>query len=138
MLHRNQRDRDVRRETDRLPPVAFLYGGEARAADEIEIAKRYNGARDALFREAIQRRKIQVVIMVVGHQHDVNRRQVFKANAGGVAPPGTGPGDRAAAFGPDGVGQDVEAVHLDEKRRVTDRGHQKRAFPDPGSRRGAG
>lgn len=138
VLRRNQRDRHLRRETDRLPPVALLHCGDARAANEIEIAQRYNRARDALFRETTQRRKIQVVIMVVGDQHDVNRRQLLKANARVLTPPGAGPGDRAAPFGPDGVGQDVEAVHLDQKRRVADRGHHKLSLPDPGRRRGSG
>ncbi|MCY1295228.1 hypothetical protein D9M70_445580 [compost metagenome] len=64
-----------------------------------------------------------MVVVVVGDEHDVDRRQIVKLDAGGVVALRSGKGERAGATRPDGVGENVHAVHLDEQRRVADHRH---------------
>jgi len=81
-----------------------------------------------LFGETAQCGEIEMIVMVVRHEHDIDGGQFLKANARVAVPLGACPGNRAASFRPDGIGEDVETVHLDEKRRMTDGDHGKVAF----------
>jgi hypothetical protein len=58
--------------------------------------------------------------VVVAEQHHVDGRQVAEAEAGRPQPLGSGEGERADAFAPHRVGEDVEALGLDEESGVVD------------------
>ena len=134
VLRGNQGYRYVGRHTDRLPPIKLIHGGDACTLDEVEIAKGHDSARCSLFRETLQGRKIKVIIMIVGHQHNINRGQMFKTDAGPKVPFGTHPWYRAATVRPNWIGENVKTIHLNKESGVTDRGHTDHAFRDKGDR----
>jgi len=96
MLCRDQRDHDIRRDTDRLPPVVFFHIGNARSPDEGEVAERHDGSRRMLFGETAQCGEIEMIVMVMRHEHDIDGGQFLKANARVAVPLGACPGNRAA------------------------------------------
>jgi len=115
-----------------------IHRRNACAPHEIEVAQRHYDAARCLFRETFQRGKIKMIVMIVGDEHKVDRRQVFKPDTGLGATPGTCPRYRAAAVRPDRVCQDVEAIQLNEEGCVTDGGYGERSFRDAGDRDGSG
>src|SRR5436305_12503961 len=70
-----------------------------------------------------------MVVMRMRDEHRVERRQIIERDAGVIDPLRAGPRRRAGAFRPDGVDQDVDALRLDEHRRMADEGDaQRRSF----------
>jgi hypothetical protein len=57
----------------------------------MEIAKGHNGARHSPFCKTLESRNIKVIIMVVGDQHSIKRRKVFKTDTGLTVPLGAYP-----------------------------------------------
>jgi hypothetical protein len=82
VLRGDNRYRYFLRKADRLPPVELIHGGYACAVDEITVTEHGYGALNPLFCETLQRGKIQMVIVIVGHENCINERQVFKTDAG--------------------------------------------------------
>jgi hypothetical protein len=68
--------------------------------------------------EALDRRDVQVVVVIVRDQHDVDRRQILERQAGPRDPARAGERQRARALRPVGIGQDVHAVELEQQRRM--------------------
>ena len=60
--------------------------------------------------------------MVVADDDRVNGRQVLEGDAGSVEARGADPAEGAGALGPDGVGEDVQALGLDQEGGVVDEG----------------
>src|SRR5438034_122377 len=65
-------------------------------------------------------RQIGVVVVVVRQRHEVDRRQRVERDTRRDQPLRPGERHRARALGEDRVGQERDAVHADEKRRVAD------------------
>ena len=131
------------------PPSAVTSGGDlapsatsrARARRTIPCAPRRRRVAEARVDRGLprrleprERRQVHVVVVVVADEHDVDRRQVVEAQA--RRPAATRADDRRRALGPRRVRQDVEAVHLDEERRVVD--ERRRAGGRPRRTRGGG
>ena len=63
-----------------------------------------------------------MVVMVVADEGDVDAGQVVPADAGLAEAFWANPGERTGSFGPDGVGEDVEAGVLEQHGGVVDEG----------------
>jgi hypothetical protein len=61
-----------------------------------------------------------VVIVIMAEKYGVDRREVFKAKAGGAMALGSGKGDRADPARPDGIGEQVEPLGLEKYGGVVD------------------
>src|SRR5215472_2935295 len=75
-------------------------------------------------REPPYRRLVEMVVVIVRDEHDVDRRQVLEGDTGwrkALHPHRAG--ERAQPLAPHGVGENVHAVELYEKRGVTDPRH---------------
>ena len=55
--------------------------------------------------EASKCRQIEMIVVIVAHDHCIDWRQVFEADSGRSHTFGTGKRDGAAALGPDGIGE---------------------------------
>ena len=93
------------------------------------VAERRDDARAMRGGEPRQRRDIEMIVVAVRHQHDVDRRQVGKRDAGIVDPLRPDEAERRRALRPDRIEQDIEARGLDQKAGVADIGDApSRAF----------
>ena len=81
-----------------------------------------NGVHQRLRREPSHRLAIEVVVVIVRQDRDINMRQIAKPERGRDHAPGPDEAERRRAFGQVCVGQDVDAVEL----------QQKCCMPDPG------
>jgi hypothetical protein len=70
--------------------------------------------------EALQRVQIEVIVVIVAHQHDVDARQLFEREARWPDPTRPAPLHRAHAIGVHRVGQHVQSRKLQQQRRVVD------------------
>jgi hypothetical protein len=72
--------------------------------------------------ETVNRRFVQVVVMVVADQNRVDGREVFKPDAGRGDALDASEEEGGQAAVEDGVREDVDSIHLDKKRGVPDPG----------------
>jgi len=63
-----------------------------------------------------------MVVVVVAEKDGVDTREIVERNAGVAAAARADGGERAHAFGPDGIGEDVEFALLEEEGGVVDKG----------------
>ena len=82
MLCGDQGYRYLFRETDRLPPVEFIHGGNACAVDKATVAEGCYGPLNPSPCEALQGGKVQMIIVIVGNKDCIDGGQVFKTDAG--------------------------------------------------------
>ena len=77
------------------------------------------------FDEALQCRDVQMIVVIVRHDHDIDGRQIVEGDSrrSGASRPGEGHG--ACALRPDGIRQDVETRRLDQQCRMADHGHHE-------------
>jgi len=114
---RNDRDRlDVERLTPvelayTLDPVSFEHRTIAQPDDELGIV---------LFRERIQGGDVHMIVVVVTDEDKIDRRKLGECQSRGMTSAWTDKREGARAFGPDRVGQQVDAVELNECRGVVD------------------
>src|SRR5436190_18207231 len=122
--------RGARRHT--LPPVE-LCRDDAVTPHERAVAERREDPRPL---EALERGDVEVIVVIVADQHEVDRRKVFEANAGRAVAVRAGERDGRCAVRPDRISKNVDAVELDERRRVIDECDAQLAVADaPGRRR---
>src|SRR5712664_4144756 len=76
-----------------------------------------------------------MIVMIVAQQNRIDWREVLKAQAGRTVPPRTQPSNRAGAFRPDWIGEDIPSVHLDEHRGVINEGDAQATLADLKRRR---
>ena len=77
--------------------------------------------------EPLDRRDVQVVVVIVRDQDDVDRRQILEREAGRRDPARAGERHGLARSDQLRIGQDVDAVELDQQGRVADPGHGRGA-----------
>ena len=95
MPQRNRGDGQVGGEFDPLMPVeAFRRDGGIVGTHHGVVAERRDDARPVGRRQPRQRRDIEMVVMAVGHQHRIDRRQRVERDAGIVDPFRPGKADR--------------------------------------------
>src|SRR5213594_4815942 len=73
--------------------------------------------------EPSDRRLVQVIVVVMRDHDRVDRREIFELETGGRHPPRPRERHRARSARPVGVGENVDAVQLDQQGRMTDPGH---------------
>lgn len=105
-----------------MPPVEFVDFSESEAAQrgcEPKGAKDEGAMRSG---DALQRGPVEMVVVVVADEQDLNRRQIFEADAGSAVALGAGELHGTRAARPDRVGEDIEAAGLEQNRGVIDEG----------------
>ena len=129
------RESNALREGNGLPPVDVLRARNAVALEKPRVAESRDDARMKRRHQPTERRQIHVIVVVVAQQHDIDRRQVLEPDSRWRMAPGSRPAHRTRALRPDRVGEDVEAVHLHEQRRVIHERHAQLAASDARRRR---
>ena len=88
--------------------------------------------------QALQRRHVEMVIVIVADEHSIDMRQIRETHAGrpvaAAAEIRSGAGDVA----PDRIGEQVQAVDLDQHGRVIDEGDAQLTVADVVGRRRRG
>jgi hypothetical protein len=108
-------------ERGRLAPVERFDGDvRASAADDHVVAEGGDDARPRSAPEPGDGGEVEMVVVAVGDQDGVDRRQVGQRHAGGIDPAGAEPAQRAGARRPDRVDQDVLAGQLHEEAGMAD------------------
>ena len=115
---------------ERLPPVDLLGARDAVVGEVPRVAETGDDSRMEPRDEAPQRPQVHVVVVIVADHDEIDRRQVLEADPRRSMPLRPDPGDGANTLRPDGVGEDVQAVHLDQHRRVIDEGDAEVAAGD--------
>lgn len=105
-----------------LPPVELVHLGESGCFDPAAVAEPGHDRWLVGIRQSPQCRQIHVVVVVVAEQNEVDGGQIVEAQPGWAVALRAGEGYGTDPLGPDGVGQHVEAVHLDEDGCVIDPG----------------
>ena len=77
-------------------------------------------AFEELIRQAAQGGKVQMIVVIVAQQYDIDGRQIVEFYSRRPAAARTDPAERAGSFGPDGIGQNVGAVLLNEHCGMVD------------------
>jgi len=90
--------RDALANDGRSPPVEFLKNRDAATLQERTVAEWRDELEAVIAREALERGEVAVVVVVVAQQDDVDRRQVFEANAWRPDALRAEPRDRSAAL----------------------------------------
>ncbi|MNZ98435.1 hypothetical protein D3C78_1177180 [compost metagenome] len=85
------------------------------SADDRVIAERRDEKRLVRHMQALQRFHIQMVVVIMGHQHQIDGRQILKTDAGRIDPFGTGKTERAGALRPHRIDENIQTRRLDEK-----------------------
>ena len=118
------RERNLERpEFDGLPVVEFVHDVKPEIVDQVSHAC-WN--HDRLVRGyAPQRAPVEVIKMGMGHEYEVNRRQMMDFEARLFQS-----FDDLEPFRPNRIDQDVDLVRLDEKRSVAYPGNADLAFAD--------
>jgi len=107
---RHQGHREFIAEFDTVVPVERLgLDGGISAAHGDVVAKRRDDARRELCLQFRQRRKVEMIVMSVRHQHDVDFGQCLECDAGIVVSFRPGEGKRRGALRPHGIDQDIQA-----------------------------
>ncbi|CRP11100.1 hypothetical protein PAERUG_P18_London_17_VIM_2_04_10_02600 [Pseudomonas aeruginosa] len=106
-----------------LPPVDLHDVGETCLADQPGVAQAADhlGRRPAPV-ELAQGFQVEVVVVVVAHQHQVDRWQLVERQPGRMVALRADEGERADPLRPDRVGEDVQAAVLDQQGGVVDVG----------------
>ena len=88
--------------------------------------------------EAAEGGDVEVIVVIVALEDEIDFRKMLKENARGAMAFRAGEGNWAGAFGPDGIAENVDAVHLDEDRGVADESDADGSAADAVGRDGAG
>ena len=109
--------RDAAAQVHGSAPIAGLDGDPGiLGPDDGVVAQRRDDHRAVPLPEAADGGEVEMVVMVVGDQHRMDRRQILERDARRIDPPGAGETEGARPLGEDRIGEDVEARRLDEKR----------------------
>ena len=118
----------------RAPVIGFGSQRPIVCGEDRIIAKREQNARAALPVEGRQGRQIEMIVVIVGNQNCIDRREIAKRHSWSDDASGTRPLHGAGALGVNGVDQKIEAARLDQETRVTNRRYAQRSAFDPGRR----
>ena len=121
---------------DRGPPQSRATGSSPAAAQDRVVAEAGDDQRPVALPEAAQRRQVHMVVMIVADEDEVDPRQVLEADAGRAHPARADEGERRGALRPDRIGEDVEALGLDEHGGMADPGDQHLVARDAARRHG--
>ena len=107
-----------------LPPVQFLYIGRTAFSEELSNAKWCQpfGLGESLNQPA-NGVIVQVIIVVVGDEHRVERSQSLEVHCRRMDPTWPGELNGRCTTTKNGIGEDRESARLNQKRTVADPGH---------------
>ena len=114
---------DIGRERAHVAPVQRLRRAIGGGVDDAVIAERGDHADGLAGAQAGQGGEVEMVVVVVRHQHGIDRRQGGPGDPWRVHPLRPGPGERARTVGPDGIHQQVEPGDLHQQAGMADQGH---------------
>ena len=130
MLARAQMGSDAGGEVRCVPPVQHADRRRFRhAADQRVVAQRGDEMRPMLAGETLEGAEIHMVVVIMGDQHDINRRQIGEGNARLVDPPRAEQAERAGTAGPDRIDQQVQPGQLNKKTGMADGGDTQTLYP---------
>ena len=119
VLRRRQRDREGR-SVRRLPPVDLLDPPDACGLEQPAVAERRDQRQVKTAIERAQGCEVAMIVMIVTQKHAGNCGQILEANARRPRPTRARERHRARPPRVYGIGQQVHATHLNQKRGVTD------------------
>ena len=134
-------DADGFREFGWLPPIEFGdlgIDGDFFVEEAAGDAERDGEIWFPLGGEAAERGDVEMIVVVVALEDEIDFRKVVERNAGGAMALGAGEGNGAGALGPDGIAENIDAVHLEEDGGVADEGGADGAAGDAVGWDGAG
>ena len=109
-------------ELDAVPPVHLDHLGDPPLPEPLAEPQRHEEPRLVLAGQAVHRRRVEVVIVIVGDHDRVDRREVGEGETRWDEAARPGEADRTRSVTPDGVSQNVDPVELDQERGVADPG----------------
>src|SRR4051812_23739712 len=112
MLSRDEGDLEHVVDLDIVPPVEFMHIFEPKRADDACVTGGSKHGWREVLPELLERRGVQVVIVIVTEEDDIDRRQVPERNAGLTHPLGTYLTKWACARRPHRVREHGDAVGL--------------------------
>ena len=109
----------------RLAPVKLDRVRDPSVGEPALEPERDHEARIVGLREATHRRLVEMVVVVVGDEHEVDAGELLEAESGrSVATDAQQTPERAGALSPCRVSEEANPVELDEYRRVADPSHR--------------
>ena len=99
---------------NRFAPVELVHLSNIFRSKQLGQSFRNHECRIFPSRQPVQGRQIQMVVMIVADQDHVDGRKIFESYARVSLPARTCPGNRAGAFRPDRIGQDVATGMLEQ------------------------
>src|SRR5437867_3012849 len=99
-----------------LPPVEF-HRRDPMSLHQGGIAE---GCEDLGAAESLQSIDVEMVIVIVAYENEIDRRKVLESNSRRPVAPRASEADRGDALGPDGIGEDVDSIELQQRRGVID------------------
>lgn len=96
-----------------VPPVELMIGGDTYALEFGTKPEGHNEHRVA--GQPLDRRLVEVVVVVVGQKHHIDRRQILESDTSLNVAAGTEKRQRRYTVAPDGIGKDVQTAKLDEE-----------------------
>ena len=117
---------------DVLPPVQLSRSLDPPARHELGQADGHDPARRRLqANQAPDGVGVQVVVVVVGDEDQVQRRQLGQIEGRGHPAHGPGESDRRGSTAPDGIGEHVDGPELEQGAGVPQPGHRQLAVRRP-------
>ncbi len=124
-----RRERNLQRaKLDRLPFIELVHNVEPKSMDQTPDADRNNNR--LIGRNRRKRSPIEMIEMRVGHENEINRRQMMNVKSGFLQSL-----DHAQPHRPNRIDQNVGFVGLNQKRGVPDPGNANLARLDFGEER---
>ncbi len=118
------RERNLKRpESHCLPVIKLVHNVETEIVHQVSYAHRHDNG--LIGGDASQGTPVEMIEVRVGHQDEVNGRQMMNFEAWLFQSL-----DHLEPFRPDGVDQDIDFVSLNKKRGVPDPGDANLAFAD--------
>src|ERR1700726_38676 len=109
-----------------LPPISLRHLPSSVGSQERSYPQWCEPRNRGIARgDARDCRGIEVIIVVVGENHGVNRRQAVEVHSWRNPAPGTDELQRRGALAPDGVDENVEPRDLEQERCMSDPRHRE-------------
>jgi len=119
-----------------LPPISFRYfPGSAGSQERAQTQWREPRHRGITSGDVGDGRGIEVIVMVVGENYDVDRRQAVEIHS--WRDPATGPDELQwrSSLAPDWIGENIEPCNLEQEARVSDPRDRELVWRNPPSGR---
>ena len=121
VIRGHYRHADIFRDGKHCPPIPGLHFNLRRVrVDYCVVPMRSENPRAMDFPKPSHSVGVKVVVVIMGYEQRIDRRQILKSNGGWIVAVRPGPLDRARARGPHWINQDIAATCLNEIGSVAD------------------